>query len=200
MAIAIILGVVMVLAGLSLHRVSKAPQTGNPRETVISVLRENEDRFAQDFGYFYPFAEPRGMLPMTLADPAGKKIVLDDFRGKIVLVHFWATWCAPCLKELPTLKALQNRSEGEKFKILTISLDYDKGAPVIAEFMKKHGVETLPALVVPKGDPAWNDLSGFGLPTSFLIGPDGRVLYKMIGDTDWSSPVTYAFIDDLLTN
>lgn len=195
-----VLAAVIVLTGVSAYRVTKGPQAGNPRQTVISVLPENEKRFGQDFEYFYPFEEPRGMIPMTLTGPGGKTARLDDFRGQVVLVHFWATWCPPCIKELPTLKALQDKSEGKNLKIVTVSLDYGKRPEQIFEFMKKHKVETLPAYQVLSSDKSWNDLSGFGLPTSFLVGADGRVLYKMVGDTDWSSPVVQAFIEDILTN
>lgn len=177
------------LCGIS---VPKAPATGNDQQ--------RETAFAKQFSAFYPFTERRGMEAMTLVDGNGKTTTLDDYRGRVVLLHFWATWCAPCIKELPTLQSLQAQRGGEGFVIVPVALDFNKTHAQITKFMKKHGAEGLPALMVPENDKAWDALAGFPLPTSFLIGADGRVLYKMIGDANWDSPENLAFIDHLLTN
>lgn len=181
--------IMLLLCGFS---VPKAPAAGNDQQ--------RETSFAKQFSAFYPYTERRGMEPMNFVDRAGKTTTLGDHTGQVVLLHFWATWCAPCIKELPSLQALQAQKGGEDFVIVPVSLDFNKTLPQITQFMKKHGAEGLPALIVPENDPAWNTLASFPLPTSFLIGRDGRVLYKMIGDADWVSPDNLAFLDHLLSN
>jgi thiol-disulfide isomerase/thioredoxin len=171
-----------------------------PKAFAAGNDQQRETAFAKQFSAFYPYTERRGMEPMNFFDGTGKTITLNDYKGQVVLLHFWATWCAPCSKELPTLQALQTQRAGEGFAIVPVALDFNKTQPQITQFMKKHGAEGLPALMVPENDKAWDTLATFPLPTSFLIGPNGQVLYKMIGDADWVSPESLALIDYLLTN
>lgn len=166
----------------------------------VSNAQAPETGFSAQFSAFYPYADRRGMVPVKFAGPDGTTRTLEDYKGKTVLLHFWATWCAPCVEELPKLQALQMERAGAHFVILPVALDYDVPHTQVGAFMKKNGVESLPVLLVFKDDPAWDTLTGFALPTSFLIGPDGRVLYKMVGDADWTSKDSLAFIDNLLTN
>ncbi|MGZ9096873.1 MAG: TlpA family protein disulfide reductase [Micavibrio sp.] len=159
-----------------------------------------ETAFSAQFSAFYPYTERRGMVPLNFAGADGEIQTLEDYKGKTVLLHFWATWCAPCVAELPKLQVLQQERAGAHFTILPIALDYNVPHTQVGAFMKKHSIDNLPVLLVPKDDPAWDTLTGFALPTSFLIGPDGRVLYKMVGDADWTAKDSRAFIDNLLTN
>lgn len=185
----ICLVIALFVCGIS---VPKAPAAGNDQR--------RETAFAKQFSAFYPYTERRGMEPMNFVDEGGKTITLNDYKGRVVLLHFWATWCAPCIKELPTLQALQAQRAGDRFAIVPVALDFNKTQAQVTKFMKKHGADGLPALMVPENDKAWDTLAGFPLPTSFLIGADGRVLYKMVGDADWVSPESLALIDHLLSN
>jgi len=166
----------------------------------VSNGQAPESGFSAQFSAFFPYTDRRGMVPLNFAGPDGIMQTLEDYKGKTVLLHFWATWCAPCVEELPKLQALQQERAGAHFVILPVALDYNAPHTQVGAFMKKHNVENLPVLLVSKDDPAWDTLTGFSLPTSFLIGPDGRVLYKMVGDADWTSKDSLAFIDNLLTN
>ena len=188
-----IIRVFCLISGLALCLISvaNAAETGNGQAP--------ESAFAAQFSAFYPYADRRGMMQVNFTGADGKIQTPDDYKGKTVLLHFWATWCAPCIKELPKLQALQMREKGN-LVILPVALDYNLPHAQVGEFMKKNGVENLPVLLVPRDDPSWDTLSGFALPTSFLIGPDGLVLYKMVGDGDWTSKNSLAFIDNLLTN
>lgn len=166
----------------------------------VSNAQAPETAFSAQFSAFYPYTDRRGMMPLNFAGPDGETQTLEDYKGKTVLLHFWATWCAPCVEELPTLQALQQERAGAHFVILPVALDYNVPHTQVGKFMKKHGAGDLPVFLVPQNDPSWDTLTGFALPTSFLIGPDGRVLYKMVGDADWTAKSSLAFIDNLLTN
>ncbi len=160
-----------------------------------------EKQFIKQFSDFYSYTTPRAMTPVKFTDTDGKTQTIEDYKGKVVLYHFWATWCAPCIEELPQLNALYERMKGrDDFVIVPVSLDYNPDIQKITQFMKKNGAEALPLLTVAPGDGGWDSLTGFALPTTFVVGHDGLVLYKLIGDGKWMSPVTLAFLDNLLTN
>lgn len=176
---------------------SDARVAGNPDPAL-------EKAFASQFSQFFSYPDdPRGMIGFSMLDGAGKTRTLADYKGRVVLLHFWATWCPPCIKELPQLAALAANADvaGDKgLVILPVSLDYGLDHKALCGFMARHKVAGLDPLSVPREDTAWDTLTGFALPTSFLIGADGRVLYKMVGDIDWVSPDSLALIGDLLSN
>lgn len=163
-----------------------------------------EKPFVTQFSSFYRYDDPRGMMPLHFVGTDGQSRTVADYKGKVVLLHFWATWCPPCIKELPRLNELQAamkaKEGGEGLVILPISLDYNANHEQILKFMKKNGAADLPSLIVPPGDGGWDSLTSFALPTTFVIGRDGAVLYKLIGDGHWTSPTSLAFLDNLLKN
>jgi peroxiredoxin len=116
----------------------------------------------------------------------GKKLSLASLRGKVVLLHFWATWCPPCLEELPSLYRMQDALKGEAgFELVTVSVD-DK-AKIVKDFFAKHRVPALPVVV----DPAKKVAKSYGstkFPETYLIGKDGRLRYRFINKRDWASP------------
>ena len=114
---------------------------------------------------------------------AGAPATLAGLRGKPVLVNLWATWCAPCVKELPTLDALAKR-EGGKLAVVPVSEDLE-GERVVAPFVKAHGYQAL----TPDLDPAnalLLELKETGLPVTILYGADGRELWRVRGDLAWT--------------
>jgi thiol-disulfide isomerase/thioredoxin len=116
--------------------------------------------------------------------PDGKPISLADFNGKPVLVNLWATWCAPCVKELPTLDKL---AASGAIRVLAVSQDSGPHASVVA-FLADHRIGTLK----PYQDPKMALSGALGpdtvLPTSILIGSDGKEVWRYVGDLDWTSP------------
>jgi peroxiredoxin len=145
-------------------------------------------------------------LPATLTDgkPApdfslpgldGKKINLSDYRGKVVLVNIWATWCLPCVEEMPSMQKLYNEFKGNDFEILAVSIDA-QGLKVVAPFMKKHKL-TFPALLDPKGT-VKTAYGITGIPESFIIDKEGNLFKKIIGPLDWATPAVFQFIRDLI--
>ena len=131
----------------------------------------------------------------TLQGLDGKSVSLDDYKGKVVLLNIWATWCPPCIAEAPSLEELNNRFKDDDFKLLTVSIDED-GENVIIPFMEKNKL-SFPVLVDPEG--SIMELYGaIGVPESFIIRKDGIVDGKIEGAIDWMSQEVIDYIDDLI--
>ena len=163
---------------LALGACSKQPQQPAANETPSASAEESGIKgvHRDSKGKAAPTAE--------FADPDGKPTTLAAFRGKPVLVNLWATWCAPCVKELPTLDALARSG-----KVQVVAVSQDSGPePSVVAFLKSHGIATLK----PYHDPKMGLSGALGpdtvLPTSMLIGADGKEVWRYVGDLDWTSP------------
>jgi peroxiredoxin len=120
---------------------------------------------------------------------------LSDFRGKVVMVHFWATWCPPCVEELPLLDKLYRTVVDKDFQLLAVSVD-EGGAPAVAAFLKKNGLK-LPVLLDP--DRTIAGLYGtYKFPETYIVDRQGVVRYKVIGPRDWSDPANVKLVRDAL--
>ena len=131
----------------------------------------------------------------SLNDLNSKKIGLRQFKGKIILLNFWATWCGPCKEEMRYLEVLHQQFKEKNFVLLTISVDYE-GLKPVKEFINKHDY-TFPVLL----DPNCETLDLFevkGIPTTFLIDKKGKMLGKAIGPRDWKSPEVISLINILI--
>jgi len=130
----------------------------------------------------------------SFEDPDGNKTSLAAFAGRPVLLNLWATWCAPCVKELPTLDALQVR-EGKKLQVLTVSQDMEGRAKVEA-FLAKAGFRTLEAWLDPDME-LMADLGVSTLPTTILYDAKGNEVWRVTGDRDWTSGETAALLREV---
>jgi len=130
----------------------------------------------------------------SLADLRGDTTQLADYRGSVVLVNFWASWCPPCIKEMPGLQRLQQRLDDQPFTILTINVGEQKYK--VWKFVQLINL-TLPVLLDPKSRTfkAWGSSI---LPTSFLIDRHGRVRYRVQGDIEWDSEEIVSLVNTLL--
>ena len=142
-----------------------------------------------------PYDGPK--LPdFALEDLDGNEHRLSAYQGQVVLVNFWATWCPPCVEELPSMQRLYEDLEDAPFTILAVDMGEDTQA--IRGFLDKLETEvTFPILVDEAGRimGAWN-IAAF--PTSFLIGPDGEVEYALYGGLEWDQPEVVEKIEGLL--
>ena len=130
----------------------------------------------------------------TLPGLNGELISLSEFKGNVVLINIWATWCPPCVYEMPSMEKLHQQFKNEKFKILAISID-SQGAKAVAPFMKNHNL-TFQALI----DPAGTIRTSYGvnsIPQSFIIDKQGHLLKKIIGPIDWATPEVFRFFREL---
>ena len=130
----------------------------------------------------------------ALPDLTGKTVSLADYRGKVVLLNIWATWCPPCVEEMPSMEKLYQEMKGEPFEILAVSLD-ESGTKVVAPFMKKHKL-SFPTLIDSAG--IMKDLyQTTGIPESLIITKDGVILEKIIGPRNWASSGAIKYFREL---
>jgi thiol-disulfide isomerase/thioredoxin len=131
---------------------------------------------------------------LELEDLQGKVHRLSDYRGKVVLVNFWATWCEPCREEMPSMDRLRAALEGKPFVVLAVNVG--EGGRVAGDFARKMPLG-FPLLLdrETKVTKAWGARI---LPASYVIGPDGAIRYSYLGALDWASPPVRAAIEKLL--
>ena len=131
----------------------------------------------------------------TLPDLNGKMVSLADYKDQVVLLNIWATWCRPCVEEMPSMEKLHQEMKDEKFVILAVSID-ESGADVVRPFMKKHKLN-FPALIDSAG--TINSLyQTTGVPESFIIDKDGRMVEEIIGPRDWAAAGAIRYFRSLI--
>lgn len=142
-------------------------------------------------------ADPRPVPSTRFAlEDGGGNGSLKDFRGQYILLNFWATWCAPCRKEMPMLSELQREFGGEDFQVVTLATGRNS-APGIKKFFTDMGIDNLPRHQDVKQALA-REMGIFGLPITILVDPDGREIARLQGDAEWSSDSAKAILTELL--
>jgi thiol-disulfide isomerase/thioredoxin len=139
---------------------------------------------------------PRPLPELQFENGQGEGMSLADFRGKIVLLNIWATWCAPCRREMPTLDRLQAELGSPDFQVVALSIDR-KGLPAVQEFYAELDLETL-AIYVDETGAAQRALSVLGLPTTLLLDREGNEIGRLLGPAEWDSPEMVAFLRDYM--
>jgi len=128
----------------------------------------------------------------TVTD-SDRKVSLHDLHGQIVVLNFWATWCPPCIEELPSLLQLQERFKGKGITVLAVSIDDDNNA--YHQFLKDHQVNLL---TVRDGAKQSSNLYGsFKFPETYIIDRSGTVRRKFIGAVEWSQPEIVEYLNRL---
>ena len=140
--------------------------------------------------------KPRPLPDLEFEDGHGGKRHLADFRGRVVLLNLWATWCAPCRAEMPTLDRLQARLGGKQFEVVALSPDQD-GVPVVKRFFDEIAVHAL-AIYVDRQMQAQGTLGAVGVPTTLLIDRQGREVARKAGAAAWDSPEVVTVIQQLV--
>ncbi|ETX15779.1 thioredoxin [Roseivivax halodurans JCM 10272] len=130
-------------------------------------------------------AEPKAAGSEAFETFEGEPASLAEYEGKWALVNFWATWCAPCREEMPTLSALQKELGGNDFEVVTIATGRSP-KPAMRDFFEEIGVDNLPTLRDPSSALA-REMSVLGLPITVILNPDGEEIARLQGDADWSS-------------
>ena len=147
-------------------------------------------------GEFVPSSQPFAAPTISLTDSDGHTLELSELRGKLVLVNLWATWCEPCLREMPSLERLQSRL-GERIAVLAVSEDRG-GDKTVEPFIAKLGLKSVKIYIDPKSE-VGHAFGARGLPTSFLIDREGKVLGRVEGAAEWDSPKILGVLEPLLS-
>jgi len=134
---------------------------------------------------FTPTNPPQPVPVLSFVGPDGSRVELADFKGKVVVLNLWATWCAPCVKEMPALDTLQSRLGGEDFEVVALSLDRG-GRKVVEPFFERLNLKHLAMYLDPQST-AMGALKPRGLPTTLVIDRDGYEVGRLEGDAAWDS-------------
>ncbi|NKX42482.1 TlpA family protein disulfide reductase [Rhodobacteraceae bacterium R_SAG2] len=158
---------------------------------ALSELREGDMRRL----ILHSEAKPTSANSFELEDGKGSAS-LADYEGKIVLLNFWATWCAPCRKEMPMLSELQSEFGGDDFEVLTLATGRNSPGG-IQKFFDDTGITNLPRHQDPKGALA-KEMAVFGLPMTMILDRDGNEIGRLRGDAEWNSDSAKAILQALI--
>lgn len=166
-----------VLIAVDLH----APRTGGAPPA-----------FRGNIAAFTAQPSPKPLPELQLQDAEGRPRTLADYRGKVVLLNYWATWCAPCIEEMPALDRLQARLGGDGFAVVPVSVDKESRESVLA-FLDRLNVARLGTLLDRSGA-SMRALAIRGLPTTILVDREGREVGRLEGAAAWDSEAAEALI------
>ena len=150
-------------------------------EAAVGTL--TSPRTAIDFA---PLDEPRRLPEFRFTDGDGRGLSMADFRGRLVVLNIWATWCAPCRREMPSLDRLQAAFAGAEFDVVALSVDR-KGLAAVRAFYAALAIKSLD-IYVANSSSLTRALGVIGLPTTLLVDRSGRELGRLVGPAEWDSP------------
>ncbi|HSF29591.1 MAG TPA: TlpA disulfide reductase family protein [Candidatus Tectomicrobia bacterium] len=137
---------------------------------------------------------PKAAPDFTLPTADGQQVSLQQYRGKVVFLNFWATWCIPCREEMPALERLHQTYQAQDLAV--ISIDLKETAEQVKGFFEKHSL-SFPALLDQNGS-VFRDYLVAGMPTTYLIGRDGMLLARGVGGRDWTRAEAQQLIKELI--
>jgi len=161
----------------------------NKDNDLISEFLKNE---LEDFELS---KEKKNISNLIFKDHKEKEISFSDFKGKILLVNFWATWCAPCIKEMPSLDRLESKINGD-FDVIAISVDRD-GVEKVTDFFDENKISNLEKFFDIKNSLA-KEMNLYGVPTSFFVNKEGDLIGYYQGDMEWDNDTVINFINYLI--
>ena len=166
------------------------------RRAIAPAPQQMEESSIPSSDEHGPVAAGQKAAPFKLTDLQGDSVSMADLHGKVVFLNIWATWCAPCREEMPSMEKLYERLQGDKgFVMLAISQDTGSREEVMA-YVKKHGYH-FDVLLDPKNAVA-EAYNVSGVPETFIIDREGRIVAHHSGAFDWSQPAIRDAVEELL--
>jgi thiol-disulfide isomerase/thioredoxin len=153
--------------------------------SLAATSRAQVPEFRGQIGPFVPRRPPAEAPAISFRDAEGKELTLADFRGRVLVVNFWATWCAPCVEEMPALDRLHASLGSEGIEVAAISVDRG-GLRQVAPFFEVNGLKHLPVYLDPSGA-SMRAFAVRGLPTTIAIDRQGRDAGRLEGAAHWDS-------------
>lgn len=184
--VALIVCAALAYAALSTLYMNKTPESKPNGAEIATPKGPGPENFVTH-------ARAKALPAMALQTADGTPIDLAAHKGDWLVVNFWATWCAPCRKEMPQLDALAKRYQGRGVKVIALSVDRG-GAAKPEKFLNELGVEHLTRVYDPSYKAA-RAAALIGLPTTLLVSPDGDEIGRLAGEADWDAPDVHALLD-----
>jgi len=173
---------------LILTTISSSSYSKDEKSIINSFLKEELEDFELS-------KEKQNISDLKFKDDEGKEISFSDFQDKILLVNFWATWCAPCIKEMPSLDRLKKKIN-KNFDVIAVSVDRD-GVKKVKDFFNENKITNLEEYFDTKNSLA-KEMNLIGLPTSFFINKKGDLIGYFQGDLEWDNNTVIEFINYLI--
>lgn len=167
-----------------------------PAASTATDIPELEALRSGDMKKLVFASAPEAVSDIEFGHLEGTTHKLSDFQSQVLLVNFWATWCAPCRKEMPGLEALQTSMGGEDFQVVTIATG--RNSPTgMRKFFEEIGVSSLPLYIDPKQKLA-RDMAVLGLPITVIVDRKGQEIARLRGDADWDSDSARAILSAVI--
>ena len=173
---------------LILITISSSSYSKEEKGIINSFLKEELEDFELS-------KEKQNISDLKFKDDEGKEISFSDFQDKVLLVNFWATWCAPCIKEMPSLDRLK-RKINKNFDVIAVSVDRD-GLKKVKDFFNENKITNLEKFFDIKNSLA-KEMNLYGVPTSFFINKEGDLIGYYHGDMEWDNDTVINFINYLI--
>ena len=192
MPIYILAAALAAIAGFAVFSLVGGPDAGKSVPIVAAGDASADAGRPSGLGKLVRVTPPAALPEIAFADGEGRDRKLGEWQGKVVLVNLWATWCAPCKLEMPSLDRLQAKLGGADFAVLPISLDRT-GPDKPRQFLTSNGLKNL-GLFLDRGNSLMQPLRVPGLPLTVLIDRQGREIARLAGPAEWDSPEAESLI------
>lgn len=185
------------IAGVALYY-GESEFLRSDRQTLTpATVGENTDSSSSDAFKFSFYDQPHALPEVHFVDGDDRSLSLQDFRGRLVLLNLWATWCVPCRKEMPALDRLEAKLGSPDFEVVALSIDR-QGLGAVRPFFKELELKALRIYLDQSGKAAFA-LNAPGFPTTLLIDREGREAARKIGPAEWDSPEIESTIHGYIT-
>ncbi len=163
----------------------------------LSLVFVNGERAYSGPNEIFLLDEPRALPDIEFFDESKNPVSLKKWLGKVVVLNIWATWCAPCRIEMPTLDRLQEKLGSDQFEVVALSID-EAGVGVVRKFFDEINIEKLDIYIDSTYKSA-NQLQVLALPATILIDPKGQELGRLVGPAEWDTPEMISFFESIIS-